>query len=314
MNTHSRIDTHHHFIPPFYRKILDEFGLLASGWPIPAWDPQATIDFMGKTSIATSILSLSSPSVCLLKEINPCNLARQVNEYAAELVNNHPNHFGQFACLPLCDIDGAITEAIYALDELHVDGVILFSNMRGTYLGDACFDSLWAELNARSAVVFIHPIDPPIEMLKGLPSPLIDFPFDTTRTALHMVANGVMRRYDKIKVILSHGGGFLPYAAYRAAAGIAFLNLDLTIDSVIADMKRFYFDTALSSSSWSLPSLLAFADPTHITFGSDFPFAPFPAIQAFNDCLDKYSLSVEQRNAINRGNAEMLFPRFSSTA
>jgi len=77
-------------------------------------------------------------------------------------------------------------------------------------------------------------------------------------------------------------------------------------------MKRFYFDTALSSTPVGLPSLLAFADPTHITFGSDFPYASTTVSRMFTAGLDAYPLDEKQRYAINRGNAEKLFPRLTT--
>ena len=308
MTSPARVDTHQHLIPRAYRNLLDDRGLTAGGWPTPDWDPQAAISMMDSESIATGILSLSAPGVHLADDTEGRTLARQVNEHHAELVKSRPDRFGQFACIPLPDVDGSIAEAVYALDDLHADGVVLLSNAGGKYLGDSDFEALWAELDERSAVVFIHPTEPPIQMLKGLPSPLSDYPFDTTRTALHMVANGVMSRHTRIKVVLSHGGGFIPYAAYRFMGASEF-NPGTTPEGILAEMKRFYFDTALSSTPTALPSLLAFADPTHIIFGSDFPYAPAPVCHLFTAALDAYPLNEEQRHAINRGNAEKLFPR-----
>jgi predicted TIM-barrel fold metal-dependent hydrolase len=310
MTAPARIDTHQHLIPPAYREILDDRGLTAGGWPTPAWDPQAAIAMMDQELIATGVLSLSAPGVHLTDDAEGRALARQVNEYHAELVKSRPDRFGQLACLPLPDVDGAMTEAIYALDVLHADGVVLLSNAGGKYLGDPDYEALWDELDARSAVVFIHPTEPPIKMLKGLPSPLLDYPYDTTRTAIHMVANGVMSRHTRMKVILSHGGGFVPFAAYRLA-GAALFNPGTTADGIIADLKRFYFDTALSATPTALPSLLAFADPARITFGSDFPFAPNSGHQ-FTETLDAYPMDEKLRHAINRGNAEKLFPRLAA--
>jgi predicted TIM-barrel fold metal-dependent hydrolase len=261
---------------------------------------------MDSQTIATGILSLSAPGIHLGDDAEGRTLARELNEYHAGIVKSRPDRFGQFARIPLPDVDGAVAEAVYALDKLHADGVVLLSNANGKYLGDPDFEQLWAELDTRSAVVFIHPTEPPIQMLTGLPSPLLDYPFDTTRTAIHMVANGVMSRHTRIKVILLHGGGFLPYAAYRFV-GAAPFNPGTTPEGIMADMKRFYFDSALSSTPVALPSLLAFADPTHITFGSDFPFAPHSC--KFTATLDAYPLDEKQRHAINRGNAEKLFPR-----
>jgi predicted TIM-barrel fold metal-dependent hydrolase len=77
----------------------------------------------------------------------------------------------------------------------------------------------------------------------------------------------------------------------------------------LARLRRFHFDLALSSSPYALPSLLAFADPARILFGSDWPFAPAARSQHFARLLDEYPLPPAQRLAIDRGNALALFPR-----
>ncbi len=72
------------------------------------------------------------------------------------------------------------------------------------------------------------------------------------------------------------------------------------------------FDTALSSSPAALPTLLALAEPGHVTFGSDWPFAPLPAARLFAAELQNYPLDATTRAAIDRTNALALFPRFGS--
>jgi predicted TIM-barrel fold metal-dependent hydrolase len=241
------------------------------------------------------------------------DLARTVNEYCAELVKDHPDRFGHFASIPLPDVDGAAAEIGYALDTLGADGVVLMSNVRGRYLGDPDFETVWAELDRRRAVVFVHPAQPPLPLLPGTPAPLADFVFDTTRTALNLVLNGVLSRIPDVRVILSHGGGFLPYAAYRFS-GLTSTVVDTTreADDVIGDLKRFYFDTALSASPSALPALLAFAEPGHVLYGSDWPFAPENAGAYYNRYLAEHPDFTEgQAEAIDRGNAEILFPRLA---
>ncbi|KAA9161599.1 amidohydrolase [Amycolatopsis acidicola] len=301
-----RIDTHQHYLPGFYRDLLDRHGKNAGGWPMPDWSTQSALNLMDELRIATGVLSLSSPGVRFGDQSR--DIARRVNEFGAELVKDRPDRFGLFASLPLPDVDGALAEVAYAFDELNADGVVLMSNVEGTYLGERSYEPLWEELNRRGAVVFVHPDAPPMQMLDGLPAPLLDFPFDTTRTAVHMVANGVLSRHTAMKVLLSHAGGFLPYAAYRFT-GAAMFNEGITAESVFTDLRRFYFDTALSSTPATMPSLLAFADHTHITFGSDFPFAPASA--QITAMLDDAGLDDGLHTAINRGNAEHLFPRLA---
>lgn len=309
MPEHRRIDTHHHYIPDFYRTDMEAHHVTAGGWPTPDWSKEAAIALMDAEEISTGIASVSSPGTHFGDDAKARVLARKVNDFGAELVKDRPDRFGLFASLPLPDVDGSLAEAAYALDVLHADGVVLLSNVQGRYLGDPAYEPLWTELERRNTVVFIHPDAPPMTMLEGMPSPILDFPFDTTRTALHMVANGVFRRHPNLRVILSHAGGFLPYTAYRFAAVAAF-NEGITAETVMEDLRRFYFDTALSSTPVSLPSLTAFADPTHITYGSDFPFAP--STRMFDEMLDGGDLSDDLKAAIDRGNAEKLFPRLAT--
>ena len=77
----------------------------------------------------------------------------------------------------------------------------------------------------------------------------------------------------------------------------------------LAVLKQFYYDIALSSTPAALPSLLEVADPDHITYGSDFPFAPVPAIGFLTKQYENHPLEQKLREAIDRGNAEALFPR-----
>ena len=81
----------------------------------------------------------------------------------------------------------------------------------------------------------------------------------------------------------------------------------------IEDLRSFYFDTALSGSPAALPSLLAFAKPGHVLFGSDWPYAPAIAVGYFTGQLDAYeALGAAGHHAIDRANAVALFPRLAA--
>jgi predicted TIM-barrel fold metal-dependent hydrolase len=122
-----------------------------------------------------------------------------------------------------------------------------------------------------------------------------------------------MDRYRDVRVILSHGGGFLPYAAYRfSGLTSTVVDRDRKADDILRDLKRFYFDTALSASPSALPALLAFAEPGHVLYGSDWPFAPQEAGTYYNDFLETYpDFTTGQAEAIDCGNAQALFPRLA---
>ena len=136
-----------------------------------------------------------------------------------------------------------------------------------------------------------------------------DFLLDTTRAAYLLVRNGIRRKYPNIRFILSHAGGFVPYASYRMAIGIT-SDTGQSITDNLDDLAGFYFDTALSSTVAALPTLLAFAKPGHITFGSDYPFAPVDVAKLFAAGLETYpGLDPDSRKDIDRTNALTLFPR-----
>lgn len=304
----TRIDTHQHIVPPAYAAWLAERGITAGGLPIPDWSIDRAIEFMDESGIQAGIVSVSTPGVHLGDDAEARRMARQVNEFAAEVVARHPHRFGFFATLTLPDVEGAVAEATHALDTLQADGVVLLANVRGTYLGDASIEPLMVELDRRHAVVFVHPSDLPAEPVPGIPPFAADFLLDTTRAAINMARAGWTERFPNVKVILSHAGGFVPYAAERIARICA--PEGSTADG-IARLRRFYFDTALSSSPYALPSLLAFADPERITFGSDWPYAPKQRSLHFTRLLEDFELEPSVRQAIEQGNARRLFPRLA---
>jgi predicted TIM-barrel fold metal-dependent hydrolase len=293
MSSPRRIDVHQHVVPPFYAQALASHGGDPSGSVTPDWSPERAIDFMDSQQIATGILSVSTPSVVGWAQDERREMARRINEYTAELVARQPDRFGAFATLPLPDVDGALAEIEYALGTLHADGVVLMASYAGKYLADPDFEPLWAELDRRQAVVFEHPGDtpgqPPLPPAAGVAPP--------------------MDRYPGARIILSHAGGFLPYASLRFAELARVFNPDApSPDAILASFRRFYFDTALASGP-AMPTLKAFAGVSHILFGTDSPYE-HGVSTAFTAALDAdASLTADDQAAISHGNAQDLFPR-----
>jgi predicted TIM-barrel fold metal-dependent hydrolase len=306
-----RIDTHHHIIPRDYRNALRKASIdEAGGRALPDWSPEGSLQTMADLDVGTAILSVSTPGTTFLPSAaDAAALARDLNDYTANLVASQPDRFGFFATIPMPHLDESVTETVRALDDLKADGVVLLANNAGTYLGEDGQDELFATLDERAAVVFIHPADLPGPTVPGVAPFAVDFLLDTSRAAYLLVRNGIRRKYPNIKFILSHAGGFVPYASHRLALAIMADTGRSPADS-LEDFSSFYFDTALSSSAAALPTLLAFAKPGHITFGSDWPFAPVAAGKLFAAGLDTYpAMDAGTRDAINRTNALALFPR-----
>ena len=309
-----RIDVHQHILPPEYGSALADLGITAGGGrPFPAWDVKSTLELMDRHGIATAITSLSEPGVYFGDRAFARDLARRCNEYSARLVQEYPSRFGAFAVLPLPDINAALRELEYALDILKLDGVILLSSVEGIYPGDPVFDELFAELNRRRTVVFLHPTVPAINagLKLNLPPFLFEFALDTTRAAANLVFGGTLARCPAIRFILAHAGGIIPYLAYRIPLGQA--TLQGALQGVMNYLKQLYYDTALSATPPILRSLQELVDVSHILFGSDYPFAP-EIVTAFSvQGIQNYNGFDEQaRRAIERENALALFPRFKA--
>jgi 6-methylsalicylate decarboxylase len=304
----NRVDVHQHLVPPEYRAWLTEHDQP----PGPEWSARTTIETMDEQGVATALLSIATPGAHLGDDGEARRIARLVNEFAAEVVKDRPDRFGFFATLTLPDVDGAVAEAGYALDTLGADGVVLLANTRGEYLGAKAFEPLMAELDRRGAVVFVHPSDLPGPGVPGIPPVTADYLHDTTRAAINLVHTSTVARYPGLKLILAHGGGYVPYTAYRLAAALS-LTADRSMDDLLADFGRFYFETGLSTSPVSLPSLLAFAQPERVVYGSDWPYAPDGIVRYFADHLDRLA-GAGRLAAINHENAYRLFPRLLNFA
>ncbi len=312
-----RIDVHHHVLPEFYKDSQRAVGISGTAYRgFPDWTPEKSLALMETTNVTTSILSFTSPGIFFGDIDVTRNLARRCNDYLAKLAANYPGKFGGFAFLPLPDIDASLREIDRVLDELKLDGITLLTSVDERYIGHPDFEPIYKELNHRKAVTFIHPCYPPGTEAQGwnIPRMIIDYPFETTRVATNLIFNGVMERLPDIRFILSHSGGALPFLAHR----ITIFDSQTPFQEkypkgALHYIKQFYFDTALSGDTAALDCLASIAHPDRILFGSDYPYISETVAEVETAGFDSYNgFNKETFEAINRGNAEKLFPRFTS--
>lgn len=320
-----RIDVHHHVIPKFYREALGKLGITTTfGLSLPDWSVESHLSVMDKNKVAVGIASISTPGVYFEDAASARDLARQCNEFLASLISDYPSRFGAFAILPLPDVDYALDEAKYALDILKLDGVVMMSNVYGHYLGAPENESLFAELNRRNTVVFIHPNDPPD---RGIPASIqipIDTALETTRVAMSLLYSGMFERYPNIKFIFSHCGGITPYLAHRMVHGMAWTKEesvpdpgmpDETTDTVavsiaIGHLQRQYYDSMTANAAIGLRTLQAFVDVSHILLGTDYAILParYQPIK-LRELMGYKGFDMAARMGVERENALHLFPR-----
>jgi len=322
-----KIDVHHHCVPAEYVKRLASIGITESyGQPFPNWSPEKSLALMKKLGIDTAILSISTPGVDFKDDEFSRDITRLCNEYMAEIKQKYPGKFGAFASVPSPDAEWAIDELRYALDEFKLDGVGLFTNYAGKYLGNRAFEEFFKELNKRNMVVFIHPTDPigKYDPELEIANSLIEAPFETTRAVANLIHTATADRYPDVKYILSHGGGTVPYLAWRIALikysrkedspSLLRKIYDIVIQggpvSGLKILKNMYYDTALTASPYALRTMQEFVGSSQIVFGSDLPFAEKVAPMVNKD-LQKYpGFSVEDFKAIDYNNCLELFPHF----
>ena len=239
-----------------------------------------------------------------------------MNAEAAALAGRHPGRFGGFAALPLPAVDAALEEMSFALDHLGLDGVALLTNVGGVYLGDPAFDPLFDELHRRRAVVFLHPTSPTCwdALSVGLPRPILEFPFDTTRAVANLVYSGTLSRCPDLRYIIPHAGGTLPFLLSRLAGAARLVPgaAERAPEGVAALLRRHFYDLAGSTDDGHLAALFTLVDVTQVLYGSDTPFTPDPAVADLLTTLHASPLlDAAAHQAIGSGNARRLFPRFA---
>ncbi len=178
-----------------------------AGAPPPKWSPALSLEDMDKSGIATSILSIAQPGVWYGNNVEESRkLARELNEYGAKMVKDHPGRFGLFACIAPPDVDGSLKEIEYAFDTLKADGIGLLTSYQDKYLGDPSFAPVYAELNRRKAVVYVHPTTPDCcrGLVPGIPPGSIEYATNSTRTIAHLVFSGTATKFPDIRWIFSH--------------------------------------------------------------------------------------------------------------
>ena len=311
-----RIDVHNHLVPPAYlaagrAQIIA--GADTSPLPVINWNPSHAIEEMDASGVAVAMLSMSTPGITELGKgrEQTRKIARSCNEYAASLLRDYKGRFGSFAALPLPDVEGSLAEAAYALDVLKLDGIGLLSSYGDLYPGDPAFKPLFAELNRRKSVVFVHPTSPHC-CGTSLPYPasLDEFMFEVTRAITSMLFGGVFASYPDIQFIFTHAGGTMtPISARINAFGARHHEYDAADPKgVYYELKKLHYDIANSTNASAMSALMNLVPTSQILFGSDTPYVP---IAATANGLDKMTLPDDVRAAINRGNAEKLFPRFA---
>ncbi|MCX2726626.1 amidohydrolase family protein [Thermomicrobium sp. 4228-Ro] len=202
-----------------------------------------------------------------------CEAARAYNEALLAWRDAHPDRIELLATVPLGTPETAEQELRWAMDR-GMRGAIVGPGVGEKLLSDPAFEPFWQAANERQAIVFLHPLlsrDPRLARPQ-LPN-LAGVPWETTVAAIDLIFAGVLDRYPRVRILLAHGGGYLPYQIGRLDKGYEVWEVIRRQLAVPPSeyLRRFWYDTVLWRQE-TLAYLRAIVGPDHIVPGSDFPF------------------------------------------
>jgi predicted TIM-barrel fold metal-dependent hydrolase len=303
-----RIDVHHHMMPS-----------LIDLWANRHWSPEVSLETMDKFETETAILSITGLQPQFADPFydgseRARKLVRDTNEFGAKVAHDNPARFGFFAALPLPDRDASLKEIEYSFDALKADGVMLFSNTGDKWLGDPLFRPIMEELNHRKAAVFIHPSVAKCcrGLVPGVRDTTLEFDLDTTRTVGSLLYNGVLAQMPDIHFIVNHSGAAVPALAGRMRDQVRGEQGRVIPGGPAGawdELRKLYFECAHATFQAPFAAVTKFAPTTQLLFGTDYPVWPY---ETTTSLIPELNLPPDLEHALDRGNAERLFPRLKS--
>ncbi len=320
------IDLHNHFYPPEYLEAIQtgpsnikvtfdadnnpllhypgDYNIIVPGHR----DIDYRAQVLEEADVDVQVLTFTTPGVHIESPEQSVELARMVNNNFAKIKKEKSNRFDALATLPLNDPEASVLELDRAFTELGFRGVGLHSNVNGIALSDERFWPLYEKANELEAVFDIHPSFPVgVEAMTDYwLMPLLGFTFDTTLAAAKLVFSGVVEKFPKIKWILGHLGGTIPYLAERLDRGYAaFKECRENISRKPSDyLKTFYFDT-VNFDIKALQLAIDFAGADHLVAGSDYPHQ-IGSLKQMVSSIGKLNISEEDKDKIYGKNAAQL--------
>jgi aminocarboxymuconate-semialdehyde decarboxylase len=320
------IDFHNHFYPPEYIEAIkkgpsnvrvtydaDDNPLLHYPGDYNILVPgHRDIDFrekeLEKAGVDMQILTFTTPGTQIETPKRSRELARMVNDGFAKIMDERRGRFTALATLPMNDPDASSVEVERVLKDLGFGGVMVYSNINGVALSDPRFWPMYEKANELNAVFYIHPNFPVgVEaMTEYWLMPLVGFTFDTTLAAAKLVFSGVVETFPRIKWVLAHLGGAIPYLAERLDRGYyAFKECREHISQPPSEyLRNFYYDS-VNFDIKALKLAVDFAGADHILAGSDYPHQ-IGSLKQMVESIESLDVSEEEKAGMLGGNAKKL--------
>jgi aminocarboxymuconate-semialdehyde decarboxylase len=301
-----RVDVHAHHYPEKYVNCLTRFGKDTSHTakaPGAGLTLDQRLELLDHSGIRVQVLSVGVQQPYFASAEEATTSAKLANDLYAEVCKKYNGRFEAFAAVPLPHVDAALGEMERALDVLGMVGVNVGCSVAGRPLDDQTFEPLFAELNRRGAVMFLHPqgmgCGPFLED-RGLNFTL-GAPFEDTIAALRLVLAGVISRYPEIRVIVPHLGGTLPFLRMRLDGSLR----GRTEYKPSEELKRLWYDT-VNENIASLHCAREAFGADRLLLGTDFPHVHGDRFERCVSYIQQSDLPEEEKTAILDRNAQSL--------
>ena len=282
----------------------------ADGVPEPLFKRMTEIPLRLREMDATGVdLQVISPSIMqqctyALDPQEALETDRHSNDRVAELVAQHKDRLIGLGSLPLHDVALAASELERCVRNLNLRGVIISSHVNGTELGDARLRRFWAKAEELGAVVFIHPAGSTEKrMLRNRLMITVGQPLEEAYALSSLIYEGVMDKFPKLKILVAHGGGYLPFYTGRHDNEYRYGRAPQLKGDFSSYLPRFFYDTVLFNPDM-LEFLLTKVPSSHVMLASDYPFAEKKPVEYVQRAK---RIGKSEQDAILGANAARLF-------
>ena len=304
-----RIDVHAHHYDDEYFERMERLGIPWVGGKFAPGNGvtlDQRLELMDGAGIDAQVLCVgaSQPGYAENKA-KAVEGAQWANDYYKGIVERYDGRYAAFGCLPLPHVDAAINETARCLGELGMSGINLGCSVRGQALDSAEFEPLWDELDRREAVVFLHPLGLGGAMMDayGL-TWMVGGCFEDTIAGLRLAMSGVLERHTRVKLIVPHLGGTIPFLWQRLEDSFERSREQSKVNP-LAVLKRMYFDT-VNETGAALRCTCDAVGAGQVMLGTDFPYLAGPKFKQCVTYVQESGLPPADVDAILDQNAQRL--------
>jgi 6-methylsalicylate decarboxylase len=277
------IDVHAHYFPPAFTEAYEKLSGGRKAWPQHAVELDGRVAALAAAGVDRQAIGLGHNQPYFKDAEAALACARLANDTYAKAIAPHGGRLVAFGAIPLPHTQLAIDEAARCLDELGFAGIGVGTSVAGRTLDDPAFEPIWAALDKRKTVVFVHPVGTPDTFIPGADGfamgPKLGGPHEAGVATLRLVLSGVTTRHSGIRFIVAPMGGTLPFlwprfeemSAAQLKSGAIRFNLE---GDPVDALRGLYYDTTLTNTATAFNVTSQLVGIGQIVLGTDAPRVP----------------------------------------